>query len=521
MKNTIAMPVLAAGCVLVTLASSYAADLELIYSKIPGHPTAVAPGAVDSEAKPMVVEFRALNSLVGSPDGSRWLMAARIQYEPTPILLLGSGVEGAAFAQSGQPVHGGLPNERYDFFGSGLGRFNDNNDFAFSARAMGGVAAHGQKVIRVIDGVATIVTQQGQPYVGLLDVPGNASGDEIVGNSIGSIHLLNDGTVGALDPTIGNIHTSRRPALFYDNIAFQQANVTSVLGMDGQTQFFWDAMTTNTFFTTPNATPISLRSGGSDRERWLCIGRRSGQSLSDRALVVDGKVVIETGVALPGAPNIVNSIVGANVASNGDWYARGLSDNSSRSWTVRNGEVFAVSSDVIPGTDERWSANAFIHFSGNSKGDWILIGRTDNPDVTRDDVIVVNGKIVVREGDQVEENVFIGRANANASAFRGEAFLSDDGYLYFLANIMDAEGNEYLGNPSFGSPDAFLRVKVDLGSACAGDVNGDHVVDISDMMAVLGAWGGCGGDCPADINDDGVVDIADMMGVLSAWGVCE
>ena len=49
-----------------------------------------------------------------------------------------------------------------------------------------------------------------------------------------------------------------------------------------------------------------------------------------------------------------------------------------------------------------------------------------------------------------------------------------------------------------------------------GDVNGDGVVDILDLLAVLAAWGECVG-CPEDINSDGVVDILDLLEVLAHW----
>ena len=52
---------------------------------------------------------------------------------------------------------------------------------------------------------STIATQMGDLYTGLLDIPANPSGDETVGNSIGSIHLLDDGRVGAQDSTIGSM----------------------------------------------------------------------------------------------------------------------------------------------------------------------------------------------------------------------------------------------------------------------------------------------------------------------------
>jgi 1,4-alpha-glucan branching enzyme len=48
------------------------------------------------------------------------------------------------------------------------------------------------------------------------------------------------------------------------------------------------------------------------------------------------------------------------------------------------------------------------------------------------------------------------------------------------------------------------------------DVNGDGMVDGSDLAAVLGAWGTGAG--PADVNGDGVVNAADLAALLAAWG---
>ncbi|UCD74334.1 MAG: S8 family serine peptidase [Phycisphaerales bacterium] len=49
-----------------------------------------------------------------------------------------------------------------------------------------------------------------------------------------------------------------------------------------------------------------------------------------------------------------------------------------------------------------------------------------------------------------------------------------------------------------------------------GDVNGDGVVNIDDVFAVLAAWGPCDG-CPEDVNGDGVVNIDDLFEVLANW----
>lgn len=51
------------------------------------------------------------------------------------------------------------------------------------------------------------------------------------------------------------------------------------------------------------------------------------------------------------------------------------------------------------------------------------------------------------------------------------------------------------------------------------DLNCDGVVDVLDLLILLGAWGPCGkGDCIADINMDGVVDVLDLLMLLGSWG---
>jgi hypothetical protein len=61
---------------------------------------------------------------------------------------------------------------------------------------------------------------------------------------------------------------------------------------------------------------------------------------------------------------------------------------------------------------------------------------------------------------------------------------------------------------------------------CPGDITGDDLVNIVDLLAVVSAWGACPAPplpCPADIappNGDGLVNIADLLAVIAAWGSC-
>ena len=122
---------------------------QVIYTKIPTSPTSIVPGALDLAGAPAVTNIRALETIRMSPDGSTWLLSARTQQGPDleTILLIGSGTAGTMFMQEGQPVPGAPAGELIDFFGSGVGKFNDNNQLALSLRARGGANTSFQKVI--------------------------------------------------------------------------------------------------------------------------------------------------------------------------------------------------------------------------------------------------------------------------------------------------------------------------------------------------------------------------------------
>ena len=57
-----------------------------------------------------------------------------------------------------------------------------------------------------------------------------------------------------------------------------------------------------------------------------------------------------------------------------------------------------------------------------------------------------------------------------------------------------------------------------VGPTCPEDINGDGVVDVLDLLALLAAWGNPGG--PEDLNGDGIVDVLDLLQLLAAWGPC-
>jgi len=62
-----------------------------------------------------------------------------------------------------------------------------------------------------------------------------------------------------------------------------------------------------------------------------------------------------------------------------------------------------------------------------------------------------------------------------------------------------------------------------LDPACPGDLDGDDVIGIRDLLAVLANWGdvGSAADCVSDLNGDGGVDAMDLTVLIEVWGPCD
>ncbi len=77
--------------------------------------------------------------------------------------------------------------------------------------------------------------------------------------------------------------------------------------------------------------------------------------------------------------------------------------------------------------------------------------------------------------------------------------------------VRDADGNT-------GSDESDSNFSIDgTQPSNPADLNGDGVVDVSDLLILLGSWGACPG-CDADLNSDGVVDVSDLLILLGSWG---
>jgi hypothetical protein len=108
------------------------------------------------------------------------------------------------------------------------------------------------------------------------------------------------------------------------------------------------------------------------------------------------------------------------------------------------------------------------------------------------------------------------------------------------ASDMDSDGNtneliplDFEGNPritdniAIANCEEFAAV-VDMGAfetagapppvpVIIADVNGDGLVSVIDLLAVISAWGPCQPCCAEDFNLDGVINVQDMLTVINHW----
>ena len=53
-----------------------------------------------------------------------------------------------------------------------------------------------------------------------------------------------------------------------------------------------------------------------------------------------------------------------------------------------------------------------------------------------------------------------------------------------------------------------------------GDLNGDGMVGVADLLILFAEWGPCAdcGDCPADLDGNCTVGVGDLLILLANWG---
>ncbi len=388
--------------------------------------------------------FESFDRPARSPNGQHWMLLARTTADSSEeaLYITGQGTTGTLQIREGVTdiVDGRVP----EFMSDRRVGINNNGDWAVTL-GLDGSSSDDELVLRSIGGVREIVAREGQT------VPANTNWT--YGSSNAGVNIDADGDVAYVFRVAGDGISSSNDSTYF---------------LDNGSQYILQENTTT--FDNPVDTSFYVADNGTD---WLAVGDNPNGTDIVR---VNGADVLAEGQAVPGLdPGTYGNAARfylPEMASNGDWYARGRNDDAAETgWAVRNGELLARSGETVPGGEagETWDSSVwtsssgvtFFHFSGNNNGDYIVGGFTSLADGERNAAWVLNGEeVVLRNGDQVDldgdgflDNAFIHFSSlTTASPTAVGGFLTDDMYFYFTADIRNGAGQE-LG-------EAFLRVLV-------------------------------------------------------------
>ncbi len=465
----------ACAALVVTAGTSVAlTQVEVIYSEVSGDPSATVPGALDAAGLPVATEWNTITDLTPNADWTEWMIRGTTTQpsSESQIMILGAGTAGTMFVQEGQPAPGGLPGEIFNFFDSypSCGFNASTGDIAFTGRIGDGPfpAPNDREAIYTWDstsGTFTLFLTEGDPLFGLDDT--GVTGDETLGNSASGISYLNDGTIRYYVTPLGNTSALRYPAIMIDDgPAFLQSGVDTMTDLFANVET-WDSFDLGDFSATP------------DGLHYFVQGDHEGSTASDDVLVVDDVVVMQEGVFLPGTTEVASSAIRTKMISTGDWFSTGnLDPTGDGDFALRNGSIVAITGDPVPGAPGESWGTSIPGCVGNTAGSYVVIGKTDNPDPSFDDVVVWEDiGVVLREGDPVDLD---GNGMFDDDTFHGvfnstSFFLDDNFTLSFLGKLRDGAGTD-LG-------DAFMRTSLITANP------GDIAVEITDAPDPIGSVG--------------------------------
>ncbi len=98
---------------------------------------------------------------------------------------------------------------------------------------------------------------------------------------------------------------------------------------------------------------------------------------------------------------------------------------------------------------------------------------------------------------------------------------ADDGFfIWSVPDVSTSSGvlrviaTDSSGHIGADQGDGYFTIN---GSSIPGDANGDGIVTVADILAIVDSWGLCGAVCPSDLNNDGAVNVVDLLMVIENW----
>ena len=394
--------------------------------------------------------FKDFANLVGSPDGSRWLLTGFVSPSATTndmVYVRGStaGSPETLLRENTTPWSGP---------GGTVGNINDQADIANNGRVAfdsddAGPTASDKYVATTLDGVTfTEIAREGQT------IP--AIPDSTYGAAMARVHIFENGQVGF----VGQASPGNNGVMLRNNGAelLLRQNVTVPVGAEGP------AIAVGTGDTALNNTAYDATGG-----HWATFTAIGGlPTSSDRCLIVNGERVYQENVTeyLPGylSSPFENDV---RMGPEGMWMAIDRTFTYYREDFIVRGfgtqmlQFFKTNDPIHIGATETWSdvgpttttfspADTFFTFNPGPNGHYVIGGYTDVMDDYADSVLVLDNLVVIaRENDPVDLNgngVFDDDAYIRSfvrlesvGQFQGQIVFTDDHAVLAMVALRDAE----------------------------------------------------------------------------------
>jgi uncharacterized repeat protein (TIGR01451 family) len=473
---------------------------EVIYSTIPASPTSDVPGLAGRK-------FVAFERPYRSPDGARWILKAITDDESElgdEVIVTGAGTAGTVAVREGETP---LP-DLFDLVGpiDTYLSINDAGQFAFATNADGVDAA--DEVIAKWDGSSfQVVAREGNPA----PATGANYSAELKYASI-----QDDGTV-SFDADTDAPGAGDKFLLTDDGATILAAEgVTIPLNQPGGAAFPWD-------FWTGSDDPASnfdFFQVDATGEHWLAVGDTTNPDESiDEIGAFNNGVYTQESTILPGSSfaspvETGNEVYRHYLSRRGGHYAARAANEDGVDWVLVDGRVITwTGQPIFLGSDEAWFESiprthqvAIV----NNDGDCVIAGFSDTLDGDNNFVAVLNdaaefyreGQPIDLDGDGFDDNLFFWSFQDN------DAFLTEDGWFYFVADLKDGGGATAVGQ-------VFARIPVDLGETCPCEFDAQAGVDVFDLLAYLDLWFTSAPH--ADLDGVAGVDVFDLLTFLDCW----
>jgi hypothetical protein len=113
----------------------------------------------------------------------------------------------------------------------------------------------------------------------------------------------------------------------------------------------------------------------------------------------------------------------------------------------------------------------------------------------------------------------------NGATAHGSTIIGANSSVLSIFNLRNEDAGEYdcvISNECGGETSALATLTI-APACCTGDITGDQMVNVNDLLVVINFWGPCPLGCDADIappGGDSAIDINDLLAVINGWGAC-